>query len=450
MQVTSFGFFWLIVLFLAAQKDQITLLKVVMFSALFQAGAVFIIFGKAISPFMASCIMFIIDYLFRCKFKPELSIPFFFKIYLYFLFIILCGAIIAAIAFRGIVYMENKDWISYARYDGHIAFFGLFTLVIFGLMLLLVYNLKSIPLEEIERMIDIMVAFVFIIGLWHFGTVMNYIPRNDFIRDFIYSNSTTTENIAYFVDTNISLRIYQSIFNIRFCGPFMEPSYCAGFLAMAFAFYVGKPELKIKDFLLMTAVVIMTVLTYSATAYVSLVFAGVASAISSGKAEHLLKIISRACVLIMFALVLVTKFELWNVIQRLIINKLDSHSAYIRGLWNTNAIKTFFDTKGFGMGYANVRGSSLFYTIPASCGIMGTLFLIIFIIAFIQRCGKTGYGKKQQLRFQTMFLATLFAMVVAISVLDYSIFWMSAILLVIHKQVYADKNHTCNELIATI
>lgn len=436
MQITEFGFFWLVVLFFATQKGQITLIKMLMFSTLFQAGAVFIIAGKAVSPLMVGCIVFIMDYLFRCKFKLKVFVPNFFKGYLLFWFAILCGAIVASFAFVGIEYMKNEDFISYVRYDGHIAFFGLLTLFILGLTLLFAYNLEGLYLEEIEKMIDIMVVFVLVVGIWHFGTVMNYIPRNDFIRDFIFSNNTTTDNIAYFVDTNRTFRIYQSILGIRFCGPFMEPSYCAGFLAMVFAFYVSKSVLKFKDILLMTAIVIMTVLTYSATAYASLAFAGVFSAISSGKTKQLFTIVSRGFALILLALITVTKFELWNVIQRLIINKLDSHSAYIRGLWNTNAVKTFFDTWGIGMGYSNVRGSSLLYTIPASCGLIGALLFVIFIITLIRDCRKVVCNEKMQLRFQTMFLATLFAMLTAISVLDYSIFWLSAILLVVHKQSY--------------
>lgn len=436
MQITIFGFFWLVVLFFAVQKGQLALIKVVIFSTLFQAGAVFIIAGKAMSPFMVSCTVFIIDYLARYKFKIEIHIPDFCKSYLLFWFVILCGAIIASVAFVGLEYMENKDWISYARYDGHIAFFGLLNLFVFGITLLFAYNLVGLYLEDVEKLIDLMVVFVLVVGIWHFGTVMNYIPRNDFIRDFIFSNSTTTDNIAYFTDTNRALRIYQSIFGIRFCGPFMEPSYCAGFLAMVFAFYVSKTKFQIKDILLITAIVIMTIITYSATAYVSIVFAGIVSVISSGKIKQLFAIVSRGFVLVLLVLIAVTKFELWDIIQRLIINKLESHSAYIRGLWNTNAIKTFFDTGGLGMGYSNVRGSSLICTIPASCGLIGTILMIAFIIALLKDGKKVRGNEKLQVRFQTMFLTTLFSMITAISMLDYSVFWMSAILLVVHKQSF--------------
>ena len=434
MQITTFGMFWIFILIIACLKSQTVLIKVVVFSSMFQAGAVFIIAGKAISPLTVSCVVFIVDCLFRSKFRPKLSIPLFFKSYMIFWIVILCGALIASIAFVGLEYMVPKDWISYAQYDGHVALFGIFTLLILALTLLFAYNLKCVRLDEIEKMIDIMVMFVLVVGIWHFGTVMNYIPRSDFIRDFIYSNSTTTDNIAYFVDTNSTLRIYSSIFGIRFCGPFMEPSYCAGFLAMAFAFYVGKSELRIKDILLIAAVLIMAVLTYSATAYATVAFAGVTSAIFSGKTKQLFKIAGRGVALIAVALFIITKFELWDTVQRLIINKSDSHSSFIRGLWNTNAIGTFFDTYGLGMGYSNIRGSSLLCTIPASCGFLGTLCFVIFIVALVRGNGKNKHRGRIQLRFQIMFLSTLFAMVVAISVMDYSIFWMSAILLVLHKQ----------------
>ena len=203
---------------------------------------------------------------------------------------------------------------------------------------------------------------------------------------------------------------------------------------MAFAFYVGKPELKIKDTLLIAAVLVMAVLTYSATAYATVAFAGVATAILSGKAKQLIKIAGRGLALIAIALVIITKFKLWDTVQRLIINKSETHSAYIRGLWNINAIGTFWDTYGLGMGYSNVRGSSLLCTIPASCGLMGTICFVIFIVVMTRCNNKKRHSEQSQVKFQIMFLSTLLAMLVAISVLDYSIFWMSAILLVLPKQ----------------
>ncbi len=440
MQVTTFGLFWLILLAYSPIKGQKALVKTVMFSAMFQAGAIIIVADRAISPLTISCIAFIADFFLRYKFKLKLAIPRFFKTYAVFWIIIFCEAIISSLLFKGLNYMEPKDWISYAQYDGHIALFGLFTLLIYGVTILLLFNIKDFTYQEIENLIDVMVFFVLIVGIWHFCTVMNYIPRSDFIRDFIYSNSTTTDNIAYFVDTNPNLRIYQSIFGIRFCGPFMEPSYCAGFLAMAFAFYVGKDKLTYRDTFFIAAILIMAVLTYSATAYISVAFAGILSAIFSGKVKQLFKIAGRGIALISVALVVITIYDLWDTVERLIINKADSHSAFIRGLWNSNAIVTFFDTFGIGMGYSNVRGSSLLFTLLASCGLIGTLFFSFFIFTLIQCNKKYKYKGGINNRFQIMFASTLFAMIVAISVMDYSVFWLSAILLVLVKRDYRSDN----------
>ena len=439
MQITTFGIFWLLILLIACVRGKNTLIKCVIFSALFQAGAVFIIAGKAIAPLTVSCIFFIGYSLIVGKVEMKIAIPQFFRAFVIFLFIILISSIVASVAFNGLVYMEPKDWISYAQYDGHIAFFGMFTLLVYGMTLLLIYNTKGIKWSEIDKIFDIMVIFVLAVGVWHYCTVLNYFPRNDFIRDFIYSNSTTKDNIAYFVDTDSLLRIYSSIFGIRFCGPFMEPSYCAGFLAMTFAYYVSKEEIKIKDVILMVFILVMAVMTYSATAYASVAFAGVFSAISSGRTKQLFKIVIRGLALIVVALIMINYFNLWDAIQRLIINKSNTHSAYIRGLWNVSAMGTMFDTFGSGMGYANVRGSSLLFTLPASCGVLGCIAFIWFSYCVYKTGKRLVRIDFSQTKFQIMFLTTMFSMSVAISVLDYSILWMSCIFVVLKKVYDTDK-----------
>lgn len=433
MQITVFGLFWLSILAISCIRGQNALIKSILLSTLFQAGAVVIIGDKGIAPLTISCLVFVGYSIFVRGFKLRITVPSFFKCYMLFIVIILISSAIASFAFNGLVYMEAKDWVSYAVYDGHIALFGIFTLTIYGLSLLFVYNSKGLNLAEVDRLLNFMVVFVFIVGVWHYCTVLNYIPRNDFIRDFIYSNSTTTDNIAYFVDTNPALRIYSSLFGIRFCGPFMEPSYCAGFLAMSFAYYMCKEKMKTKDIVLIILILLMAVMTYSATAYASIAFAGVLSAISSGQTKQLMKIVRRGIVLIVIALVVITYFDLWDAIERLIINKSSTHSAYIRGLWNTNAFGTMLDTIGIGLGYANVRGSSLLFTLPASCGILGSITFSYYIWGLYKSGRRFTLTNNSQVKFQIMLLTTVFSMIAAISVLDYSIFWMSCMLVVIKK-----------------
>lgn len=437
MQITVFGVFWLIILLIGCLKGQRVLIKCVIFSSLFQAGAVFIIAGKSLDPFTVSCVTYIIFSICKSRFRCRFHKPLFFNAYSFFIAVLFLTSIVASLLFTGMTYMECVDWVQYETYDGHIAWFGIITLVIYGITLLICYNEKLISREEITHLFDYMVLFVLFIGVWQYLSIMKILPRNDFIRDFIYSNSTTTDNISYFTDTNASLRIYSSLFGIRFYGPFMEPSYCAGFLAMAFANYVSKSKITKRDIVLIVCILCMAVMTFSATAYVGVAFAGVLSAFMSGKVKVGIKVVFRGTILIVIALALITYFNLWDTVNRLIINKADTHSAYIRGLWNTNALKTFWDTYGIGLGYANVRGSSLIFTIPASTGILGDISFIYYNYKIV-KTGRTSHERGLNI-YQIMYASVLFAMCVAISVLNYSIFWMSAIILVLGKHSETDK-----------
>lgn len=209
---------------------------------------------------------------------------------------------------------------------------------------------------------------------------------------------------------------------------------------MSFAYYISKMRLSKKDFGLLLLILLMTIQTFSATAYAAVAFAGIFSLFVSGRKKYLTIIAERGILVVTAGLVGMTCFGLWGTVERLIINKSSTHSAYIRGLWNINAIQTFFDTYGIGLGYSNARGSSLLCTLPASLGLTGTVlfFFSVVNLLFYRNTDMNGDDVEQR-RFKLMFVTVLTAMFVAISVLDYSIFWMSFYLCIMTKKNKIDK-----------
>lgn len=432
MNITNFGFVWLLVIIIAFLKGRKVLLKVVMLSCLFQAGAIVIIGDSAISPLMVSCMAYIfrsiVDERGVIKTKDSKT----FKLYFIFWGELVISSVIASLFFVGKEYMKAVDWVEYATYDGHFSFYGFVVLLIYGVTALLIYGQQELKEDELYKLIQLMVLIVFLVAVWQYLSIMRIIPRNTFIADFIYSNKTTRDNIAYFIDTDPNKRIYSSLLGIRLYSLFMEPSYCGGFLGLTFVYFIGRKKITWKDKVIIILILLMTIMTFSATAYVVVTVGGGLAAFYSGKVTHFFNLLKRGSVLIVIGVASVSYLNLWNTIFRLIINKSQTHSAYIRDLWNKSSMQTCWDTYLVGLGYGNVRGSSLLYTLLGACGVFGTLLFAFFIIslmvenAYVVNSDK--YENDENL-LKVAVLVVVIGMGVSISLIDYSILWLAIFIL---------------------
>jgi hypothetical protein len=69
-----------------------------------------------------------------------------------------------------------------------------------------------------------------------------------------------------------------------------------------------------------------------------------------------------------------------DLIDTMVLNKMSTDSGVERSSWNAQAMQNLIDTFGFGAGNGSVRASSILFGIPASLGIIGTLFFVPFFI----------------------------------------------------------------------
>jgi hypothetical protein len=67
-----------------------------------------------------------------------------------------------------------------------------------------------------------------------------------------------------------------------------------------------------------------------------------------------------------------------GLLNTMVLNKMSTDSGVERSSWNRQALQNFFDTYGFGAGNGSVRASSILFGIPASLGVVGTLFFSLF------------------------------------------------------------------------
>ena len=71
-----------------------------------------------------------------------------------------------------------------------------------------------------------------------------------------------------------------------------------------------------------------------------------------------------------------------GLLDTMVLKKMSTDSGVERSSWNRQAIQNFFDTFGFGVGNGSVRASSILAGIPASLGVIGTLFFGLFFATF--------------------------------------------------------------------
>jgi hypothetical protein len=69
-----------------------------------------------------------------------------------------------------------------------------------------------------------------------------------------------------------------------------------------------------------------------------------------------------------------------NLLDTMVLNKLSSYSGIERSSWNSQAIRNFVETFGFGAGNGSVRASSFPIAVISSLGIFGALTYGLFLV----------------------------------------------------------------------
>jgi hypothetical protein len=84
-----------------------------------------------------------------------------------------------------------------------------------------------------------------------------------------------------------------------------------------------------------------------------------------------------------------------SLLDTMVLNKMSTDSGVERSSWNRQAMQNFIDTFGFGVGNGSVRASSLLFAVPASLGVVGTLFFGLFFATLF-------LGKPKGLQFDRL------------------------------------------------
>ena len=293
------------------------------------------------------------------------------------------------------------------------------TLKLFRIIQLLIYLTTFSIITKISDKYDkkfihdsilIITIFVLIMGLIQILITTSLISRSQVISELFYND--------------IASNVYYWHFGYdRICSVFMEASYCGAFLCGALFYFLNYyKQLNLKSIILILLILIEIILTKSTSAYISCFLCTILFIIFSK--DKKLKIL-----LILFSLItfLILFIFFKDVLNTVIFNKLTSGSAITRYNWNLYSINAFKSSPLIGIGYKNIRGSSIICSLLGQIGIIGLLLYLAFNILIII--------KNKKNKFALSILSIFIIQIIACPDLDFCVYWLFLFLLgILYKE----------------
>lgn len=427
MIISSFAVIWIILLLGAICKGEKWVIYLVILSYIFQAAAIVVWGDRILTPNTFSCIVYI---LFRIFQKPDnkFRIPKELFVLGFFLLAVLFSSLIAPLLWNGITYMAATESVVKMKYEGSVSWFSILELFIQYVCILLVHNSNKINMNDVDKVLSITIIIVAIVGIMQYASLLRILPQDNLIIKMVYCSNN---NIAYNTLIAKGTR-YTSLLSLRMHSTFIEPSYFGGYISIVLFIYLHMTNNKINIIKRIT-LIIMGVLSFSATAYVGMALAFAIKLFIEKKRKISIKRVLSYMVLFLCAFFIIYKFQLISIINNRIFNKLSSGSAYIRTAWNKSAMEVFVSTLGLGLGH-KFRGSSMVFTLLGAYGILGTITYILFIMLLIW-----GLWENKESVFTKVYYWALLLIIIlqfiSIGILNYCMFWMMLLMLCIVKGI---------------
>lgn len=409
MQVTIFGVIWMLFLIFTFFKNGYNYIVFsILLSMVFQSNSVIVINGTmGIGPQIITSIIFIFIVILKRK-----NIY-----YIKYNKVILSLILLLVVIVSSVIINENRISTEKMMY--------IIQLFLYILSFILMYNIRTtLDKNFIKKSIIKIIIFVMFLGIIQLLIVSGVIPRFRIIAELFY-NEVWNESIAYY-SSPTSFRLYST---------FMEPSYCGAFLVGAF-FYILCEKFKSneqKKFLLLLCGIEIA-LTQSTTAYVSMIILIIIFMFDSKNKKYIKYIIPigiAVCIIMLFS---------GEVLNKVLFEKLGSGSAAERGLWNTKALNSFYNSIFIGSGYKSLRASSIIYSLLGELGLIGlSVYFYTMIINFIPIFKRK--FECEELGAKFFLLAVIIAQCIACPDLEFSVLWFAMYLTIINTySIYKNVN----------
>lgn len=211
----------------------------------------------------------------------------------------------------------------------------------------------------------------------------------------------------------------------RMSATFVEPSILAThYLGMVALLYLG-----LNRKLLGGALLFALLLSTSSTAYfglVALVAVWVFVGKSKGSGNQVFLTLGLLCLAVLLALSMDFMFANGNITDRLVLNKLEGQSGNARLNADLLALKSFYESFGFGTGVGSARASSLPASLAATVGWPGVVLFFSFVGALmVPLCRSDNREDKALFLGMTGFLI---AWLISAPDLNFPVFWILAAL----------------------
>ena len=191
----------------------------------------------------------------------------------------------------------------------------------------------------------------------------------------------------------------------RIAGPYSEASAfgAASLACLAFTYTYWRKTGSWPAKHLSVILLALLLLSTSSTAYVGLAVISVPVAFSmflsfvSGRfPRHDILLVSAFSLGLLAVLALALQREgffdaIWQFIDSMILNKVNSDSGHQRTYWNVRSLQTVFDTVGLGVGMGSSRASSWLIAVLSQLGLVGSVLMatLVAVVAW----GMGGLGK---------------------------------------------------------
>ncbi len=351
--MTLFGLIWIFVIIYCFKKNEIKyMLFVTLFFMTFQCdNVIYLNTVKGVGPQVLTSICFIIKFIFTSglklkKIKEDKSLIASISLSTIFFLIIVSGIINNCLFGKELLILQLAVYI-----------------VTFFLMKRAIYSVDKF---ELYRIIRTIIVFIVVVGIVQW-LITGFIPSAKFLLKYIFFNDNDSENIYFnYVDKAHGKRIYST---------FMEPSYFAVFAVGAF-FYLLSFWSKIKENLILLLFLLTIILvSISSTAYGAFVITGGVFVVSSKELKIKWKIFLILSA-VAFGIILVTMS--YGVLDAVIFSKSTTSSGITRARWNREAYEGFLASPIIGVGYKNIRGSSIIVSLMGELGIIGLVSFLMF------------------------------------------------------------------------
>lgn len=351
--ISTFGIIWLLlisILFTLKNLKYLIFLSIISF--IFQSNYVFAIGGFALRASIVTCSALIVRYFIKNQFKLStnqvLNYGF---LYAFYLIII---SVFAPILFSGLKInsMSNSD------YDfGYIRAFHLdisasnltqpFSILLYVFAATVVFNCRNkISYYEIEKVFKVSYWIVVSIGLVH--VVGMYFGQTMILLKELTHNEYTILGATYF-----DFYLNKNTCFARLMSTFYEPSYCGGYFAMCFFYFLNEKELK-NRYLYLISCILSLILNMSSTGIITSLFLLFISIVIYKK-NFLICLVKKRVNIFIFciiciALVLITSSEIRDLFYLMTIDKVNSGSFEVRSIVNKFSWDAFINSYGIGVG----------------------------------------------------------------------------------------------------